>query len=200
VDDPSAKASAAAGAAADERARSLLERVARGDDEGMGELYRLLEQPVYGFALRILNHPADASDVLNEVMLEVWKGAARFEGRSRVRTWALGIARHRALDRLRRRGREPDEEAHPELPDEAARSPLDLAEGVERAEQVRRCLDELSSAQSEVVYLAFFEDLPYPEIAKLIERPLGTVKTRVMHAKRALQRCLAALGGRGDGE
>jgi RNA polymerase sigma-70 factor, ECF subfamily len=172
-------------------ATELLAAIAAGSEPDFARFYDVYHSRVYAFVLRHLGDPAEASDVLNEVMLEVWRSAARFEGRSQALTWVLGIAHHKALDALRRRGRAPTEELDESLPDEDAPNPPELLAAAQNAELLRVCLEKLSPDQRLVVHLAFFEDLPYPEVARIIDCPLGTVKTRIFHAKRFLKRCLS---------
>ena len=172
----------------------LLSQIADGSEAALKEFYESYHARIYGFALKRLNDPADAADVLNDVMLEVWRSAGRFEGRSKLLTWVLGIAYHKVIDILRRRGRgalsiELDEE----MADENSPVAIDILAGLEDAKQVRRCLDQLSDAHRVVMHLAFFEDLSYPEIAEIADCPVGTVKTRMFYAKQALQRCLSHL-------
>ncbi len=187
--------------------RTLLGRVAEGDEGALREFYDRYSGAVYRFALSRLESPADAADVLNEVMLEVWRGAARFRGGSSVRTWILGIAHHKTVDRIRRRVRDgwvPEDEA-PEAAEGAAPGGPDPAPGeavmaaAQDADLLRRCLERLSGLLRQAVYLAFFEDRSYPEIARILDCPVGTVKTRVFHAKRALRECLERLAGTDEG-
>ncbi len=188
-------------AANDDAHRILLLQIADGDEEALAELYRLFERRIYAFASSRLSDPAVAADLVNEVMMEVWRKADSFEGRALVSTWILGITRHRVLDELRRRGRRRFDELDPEAPEDEVPSAEDAMSGASDAAHLAYCLDQLPEAQREAVHLAFFEDLPYGEIAELAECPPGTVKTRVYHAKQALKRCLARrmrLGGAGD--
>jgi len=187
------------GGAGVESAEALLAAIAGGDRGALASFYRLFHGRIYAFVLKRVAEPALAADILNDVMLQVWRHAARFEGRSSAMTWVLGIAHHKVGDALRRRGREAGhEELDEHMADEAAPAAFDLLSGLEDAGAVRRCLERLSDAHREVVHLAFFEDLSYPEIARIVDCPLGTVKTRMMHAKNALKRCLQGLleGGR----
>ena len=176
-------------AAAEERA--LVQRIAERDEKALEELYRRYEPRVLAFAQQRLNDMATAFDTLNEVMLEVWKSAERFEGRSSVATWILSITRHRVIDRLRQRGDRVFEEMDDAATDERAVDAEGALAGAADARQVRHCIEELPSAQRDAVHLAFFEDLSYADIARVMECPEGTVKTRVYHAKRALKDCLA---------
>ncbi len=170
---------------------TLLASVANGSEDALADLYRQVESPIYSFALARLDDPQRAADVLNEVMLEVWRRAASFQGRSRTLTWILGITHHKIVDSRRRRerlrpGPPPDERT----PDTASPSPFKQAQQRERSAAVRRGLDRLSDGHRQVVHLAFFEDLSYAEIARVLDIPEGTVKTRVFHAKKVLLRHL----------
>ncbi len=131
--------------------------------------------------------------MLNEVMLEVWRNASRFEGRSKVTTWLLGIANHKIIDVLRKRNRHIVEELDFDPADDDLPTALDALAGAEDAGRVRECIEQLSDAHKMVVHLAFFEDLPYSDIARIADVPEGTVKTRMYYAKRSLKRCLSAL-------
>lgn len=179
---------------------ALLRRIAAGEEVAMAEFYKSYESPVYRFILSRMNDPFEAADILNEVMLEVWRGAGRFQGRSAVKSWIFGIARHKTLDRLRSRQRNAaraGEEPSEDIADEDAVDPAEAIAATQHAEFVRHCLDRMSAAHREVLHLTFFEDLTYGQIAEIAGCPEGTVKTRMFHAKRAMQHCLAKLMGRG---
>jgi len=177
-----------------EVSEALLARIAAGSEEALTAFYRLHEGSVYAFALRRIGDAAAAADVLNEVMLEVWRGAQRFQGRSRVRTWLLGITHHKVVDLLRKRGRHEADELPPDLADTDAVSAVDALSGAQDAVLLRRCLERLPDTHRQVVHMAFFDELSYPEIAVILACPEGTVKTRMFHARAKLKRCLAALG------
>lgn len=187
----------AATSAMSTEAVELLAQIAEGDEMALSRFYQAYHARVYAFVLRRLNDPAEAAEVLNEVMLEVWRKANRFEGRSQPLTWVLGIAHHKALDALRRRGRHQAEELDEALPDDDSAPAAELLTAAQDAEMVRRCLEKLSDAHRMMVHLAFFEDLPYPDIARIADCPVGTVKTRVFHAKRLLKDCLSLQMSRG---
>ncbi len=169
----------------------LIERIAKGDEAAFAALYRLLEARVYRFILSKLNDSFEASDILNEVFLEVWRSANRYQGRSKPTTWIFGIAYHKVMDRYRKQ--KPEVLTDPALleqADEGADQAATLS-ALEEGKHLRHCLDELKPAQRAVMELAFFEDLPYREIAEIVGSPEGTVKTRIFHAKEALRRCLS---------
>jgi RNA polymerase sigma-70 factor (ECF subfamily) len=177
----------------DARARELLKEVANGNETAMHELFSGFSHVVYAFALNRLNDNADASDVVNDVMLQVWKHAGRFESRSKVKTWLLGIANHKVIDIFRKRGKVQFEEVDEKMADESSDcGALEISQ-LQDAQSIQRCMEKLSDNHRQVVHLAFYEDLPYPEIADILNCPTGTVKTRMMHAKNNLKRCLEAL-------
>ncbi|QAA77206.1 MAG: sigma-24 (FecI-like) [Candidatus Bipolaricaulis sibiricus] len=161
----------------------LVARVAEGDGDAFRTLYERYADRVFRYALTLLWDRHLAEDVMQETMVAAWKGAGQFEGRSRVSTWLFGIARHQAF-RARRsdaKGQRVPEETD-EVPDPA---PL-----LEREMHVQRAVESLPPEQREVVYLAFYEGLPYEEIARVQGVPEGTVKSRMFHAKRKLAEVL----------
>ncbi len=180
--------------------RRLLAEVAEGSETALVELYRAFEQRIYAFGLSRLNDSAAAADLVNEVMVEVWKKADSYQGRSAVSTWILGIAHHRALDEIRRRTRRTFEELDARVPDARAVDPTAALEGLADREKVQACMEELSDAHREAIHLAFFEDLSTREAAEIAGCPQNTVKTRIYHAKAALKRCLAGLFASEDAE
>lgn len=162
---------------------------ARTDLRAFEALYRRYEKRVFNYAYLLARNAALAEEVVADTMLAVWRGAAAFAGSSRVSTWILGIARHKALDALRRAAREgnlaPLEEGA-ELVDPHA-NPSSQASRGEEAALLRRALGGLSPEHEEVLRLVFYEELPYEDIARLLAIPLNTVKTRVYYAKRRLK-------------
>jgi RNA polymerase sigma-70 factor (ECF subfamily) len=173
------------------QSREWLANIARGKQGALEQFYKHYYAQVYQFARRLVNNDADAAEVSNETMLEVWKAAANFAGDSKVRTWLFGIVNHRAIDLLRRRKRGYSDELD-QLVDESPGCSLpDVIGGAQDAGHVRHCVEQLPERQRAVVHLAFFEELSYPEVADALAVPVGTIKTRVMHAKTRLQECLS---------
>lgn len=179
--------------------RAWLAQVAARDTDSeaaMAVLYKALHGTVFAFVRQRLYGADDASieEVVVDTMYEVWRAAARFAGGSQVRTWVLGIARHKLLDAARRRR---SEDNHDDL-DQHAATLADEAPGLDqqlaerqRAQWLAHCLERLPADQRECLHLLFVEALPVGEIAVLQDCPAGTVKTRVFHAKRRLRDCLA---------
>lgn len=174
----------------DAQAQSLIRRMATGDRRAMDQFYGRFQENVYRFALSRLNDPAAASDVLNETMLKVWQEAERFRGEARVLTWVLGICFHKTMDQMRSRYRHEGSELDPAMPDESEVEMSQVLSRMEDIGRVQEAVTRLSPVQRSVLHLAFYEDLPYAEIARVLECPEATVKTRVFHAKRALKSLL----------
>lgn len=180
---------------AERRARQLLEAIADGHEASMSVFYRRYEPVVHAFALSRLNDAVFAADdVVNEVMLAVWRSAAGFRGESGVRTWLLGIANNKVRDVLRRGGPWHCRELDGWIPDTSSPGCERTAVDSEYRRCLKRCLQALSDEHRQVVHLAFFEDLSYPEIARVINCPVGTVKTRMYHARIVLKRSLRRMG------
>jgi RNA polymerase sigma-70 factor (ECF subfamily) len=146
------------------------------------------------FVMRIVGDAALAEDVVSETFLDVWRHAGRYEGRSSVSTWFIGIARHRALDAARRRPTES-------LESDAARNVVDLA-GDPEAEVVRqdtgaamrRALAALSREHAEIIDLVYYQEKSIREIVGVLGIPENTVKTRMFYARKRLAALVAAEG------
>jgi RNA polymerase sigma-70 factor, ECF subfamily len=162
---------------------AALERMARGESEGLAELYDRHGRLVYSLALRVLRDQGDAEDVVQEVFSQAWRQASRYQAsRGNVVAWLMNLARSRAIDRLRSRRSRPepmaDAAAVVEMPDLA--QPVDEQLALSgQAEQIRAAVEELSLLQRVAIELAFYEGLTHAEIAERLELPLGTVKTRI---------------------
>ena len=174
-----------------EDAVELLAAIADGSEAALSDFYRMYHSRIYSFIARRVHNNADAADVLNEVMMEVWRHAGAFQGRSQVLTWVLGIAQHKTVDCLRRRSPhlELDDGVEENLEDEREGAAEVLARQQDEA-LMRYCIGKLSDSHRTVVHLAFFQELGYTEIAKILACPEGTVKTRMFHAKQKLKDCL----------
>jgi RNA polymerase sigma-70 factor (ECF subfamily) len=186
----------------DEADRELLRRSAEGERVAFEELYALYYRRLFGFALKITRRAELVEEIVNDVLLAVWREAARFDGRSRVSSWIFGIAWRqslKALERDRRRAdREAEAVAYQEIADPSP-GPERMAAANESGGAVRRALTALSPEQRAVVELTFFEGLSYPEIATILACPVNTVKTRMFHARRRLRDLLPSLGAAGAG-
>ncbi len=172
----------------------LIGRIARGDRLAMQVLYGRHHVRAYRFVLGLVRDPATAEDVISEVFFDVWRQAGRFEGRSQVSTWLLGIARFKALSALRRRPEgEFDEDAAAAVADDADDPAVSLQKK-DKAEVLRRCLAALSADHRAIVDLVYYHEKSVAEAALILEVPEGTVKTRMFHARKRLAELLAAQG------
>ncbi len=186
----------------DSRLRIWLQQVAEGDTRALRHLYDALAPSIYRFALSRLDDPHEADGIVSEVMVQVWQQAGRFEGRASVLTWVLGIAHHKVMDVWRRirRGSEELDTVQPARPLDQALSetatPADEGEHAALNEACQACFDaclaQLPPAQRQALYLALVEEQPYQDIARILDCPTNTVKTRVFHARRFMQQCMAA--------
>jgi RNA polymerase sigma-70 factor, ECF subfamily len=174
-------------------AGELLSRVARGDERAFAELYDLLSPRVYGLIRRVLRDPAQSEEVAQEVMVEVWRNAGRFDGtRGSATAWVFTIAHRRAVDRVRA------EQASSDRAQRAAASSVDTPydDVVETAtarieqQQVRRCLDGLTELQREAITLAYYNGNSYREVADLLGAALPTIKTRMRDGLIRMRDCL----------
>ena len=169
----------------------LLNRVGRGDEDAFSTVYEQVAATVFGLVLRVLRDPAQAEEVTQEVMLDVWRTAARFEpGRGSPHAWMATIAHRRAVDRVRSvqaAARRDDQAA---LPDEGYDDVVEAVEARLERERVRRCLGSLTELQRESIVLAYYGGYTYREVAGLLGIALGTTKTRMRDGLVRLRDCL----------
>src|SRR6476620_8528938 len=144
----------------------LLYAVSVGDQTAFERMYALYEKRLYHYIMTLVNDSTIADDIFGETMMAIWRGAGTFVRTSRVSTWIFGIARHKALDALRRTARqqrEVDLDGAMELPSQE-HTPLEGIQRKQREAVTQRALAALSREHQEVLRLAFFEDMPYEEI------------------------------------
>jgi RNA polymerase sigma-70 factor (ECF subfamily) len=168
----------------------LLNRVKGNDQQAMTDLFDRYGGMVYSVALRVLNDPGQAEDVMQEIFFQVWRNPNSFvQGRGSLGAWLAVMARNRAIDTLRRR--KPTDS----VDDVVLASGKDVASEVERnsmMEKVRGAMKDLPSEQQRTMELAFFEGLSHSEIAARTGDPLGTVKTRIRSALMSVRKAIGA--------
>jgi RNA polymerase sigma-70 factor (ECF subfamily) len=162
----------------------LLRLVAGGNEGAFVELYQLYSRPVYNYLLRLVYERTAAEDLLQEVFWAVWQGAHRFRGDAKVKSWIYRIAHNQAVSWLRKNHStapltEWEESESETIPEIAVEDRLQTV-------RIRHALTCLSPKHREVVELAFIHEMSYAEIAQIIGCPVGTVKSRMSYALRAL--------------
>lgn len=180
--------------AVDVTALDLLSRVATGDVASFALLYRQTSPRIYGLTLRVLRSPEHAAEVTQEVYLEVWRQAGRYNAsRGSALTWMSTIAHRRAVDRVRAVAATTTRDQR-----YAFVTLLEDVDGVwdsvaarSDAARLRQALGQLSVLQRESLTLAYFGGHTQSEIASLLDIPLGTVKTRIRNALTVLRRTLS---------
>ena len=174
---------------------SLLEimaRVARSDRTALEELYQRTSSKLFGVCLRICGDRSAAEDVLQEVYIKVWHRADQYQaGTYSPISWLAVIARNASIDWLRKNGRQNyDDEAVIEIiADDAPLGDTVIEEKQQKA-RIMDCLEELNEEQNRPIRSAFFGGLTYSQLAKQIEVPLSTMKSRIRRGLMSLKKCL----------
>jgi len=168
-------------------------KVAAGDRLVMKSVFEEFSGPLNSFVRNWLANPHDASDVVSEVMIEVWKNAARYEGRSALKSWIFSIARNKSIDLNRKGARISYTDQVPDSAD-LSRDAVEHLAASQNANVIKQALEMLSPPHRRAIHLAFFEDMTYAQIADIEACPVGTIKTRILHAKKRLMREVVKLG------
>jgi RNA polymerase sigma-70 factor, ECF subfamily len=168
----------------------LISRIRAGDEDALAALHDRYAQVVYSVALRVLGETTAAEDILQEIFLQLWRKPQTFDSnRGSLGAWLAVIARHRAIDQLRRRRPESD------IDDVVVSVDSNLEQIADRNSaiaKIRRAVEQLPAEQRKPLELAFFQGLTHSEIAAKTGEPLGTVKTRIRSALLSLRKVLAA--------
>jgi RNA polymerase sigma-70 factor (ECF subfamily) len=169
---------------------TLVTAIRTGDQGAMAALYDRYSSIVYAVALRVLQDTAAAEDVLQDIFMQLWRNPGAFDAsRGNMAAWLAVIARHRAIDALRRRKPEEDFEnvivsVEPDLASDADRS--------RAMAKVRAAFESMAPPQRSALEMAYFEGLTHAEIAQKTGEPLGTIKTRIRTGLLSLRKVLAA--------
>ena len=182
----------------------LLSRVALGDRAAFDTLYRCTSAHLLAVVLRIQQDRAQAEEVLQEVYINVWRAAHSFNpALSQPSTWLISIARHRAIDSLRRKASSPDtlsstargtddddgDDMLDHVPDDAP-GPLEQLALATRARALDQCMQSLTAEQKSSLALAYYQGLSHSEVAEQMGHPLGTIKSWVRRGMQSLKACL----------
>jgi RNA polymerase sigma-70 factor (ECF subfamily) len=177
----------------------LLARVRQGESDAFTALVKRYEREMYGYLRRYLGDPNLADDVFQNTFLQLYLKRDQYEPGRPVRPWLYTIATHQAIDALRRTGRHPTVSLEQQTGDEAdgephrllecletdGPAPIDRVSAEEARQLVRQSVEQLPDFLRQVVILAYFQGLPYRDVADILAIPVGTVKSR-LHT--ALQR------------
>lgn len=174
----------------------LFRRTAAGDDRSLAELYRRYSGVLLATAMRVLNNPKDAEEVVQEAFVQIWEKASVFDARrGKPLTWAMTLTRNKAIDHLRRVQRR--RRLHEDVSEEAQiwermveHDSSDEAAAHETKEIVRSAVIELSPDQRRAIEMAFFGGLTQQQIAQQLDEPLGTVKARIRRGMLKLRHIL----------
>jgi RNA polymerase sigma-70 factor (ECF subfamily) len=169
----------------------LLRAVARGDERAYEAVYAQTASWVLGVVRRVLRDPAQSEEVMQEVMLDVWRSASRFDPVIGSGTaWIMTLAHRRAVDRVRAERSLASRERRTAVADVDYDDAAETAMASLERERVRRCLETLTALQDECVRLAYYNGYTYREVARLLGVPEGTVKTRMRDGLIRLRDCL----------
>ena len=180
---------------------ALVTALQAGAETAYEELIHLYQQPVYNLVYRLLPDPGDASDVVQEVFLKIFRNISNFRAQSSLKTWIYRIALNEAQNRRRWFGRHRRHEVDLDREDDHARSiqdslsdnassPFDLMLGTETQERIEEALQKLSPNFREAVVLRDIEELSYDQIAEILNLNMGTVKSRILRGREALRKQL----------
>ena len=173
---------------------TLIARIAGGDRLAMQVLFARHHVRVYRFVLRLVHNQATAEDLISEVFLDIWRQAGKFEGRSAVTTWMLGIARFKTLSALRRRQEDELDEEMAERIEDRADDPETALAKKDKGAVLRQCLTALSAEHREVIDLVYYHEKSVEEVAEIVGIPAATVKTRMFYARKKLSELLKEQG------
>jgi RNA polymerase sigma-70 factor (ECF subfamily) len=173
---------------------SLLRRVARRDEAALRSLFGRHQVRVFRFVMRLIRNEAIAEELTNEVFMEVWRNAGKFEGRSSVSTWLLSIAHNRSVSTLRKKRDENwDEDSALEIADDDD-DPEVTAQKADKGKLLRNCIDQLSPEHREIIDLAYYHEKSIVEISEIVGIPEATVKTRMFYGRKKLSEMLKLAG------
>lgn len=172
---------------------ALIAGIAGGNRLAMQLLYARHHVRLYRFVLSLIRNETIAEDVVSETFVDVWQQADRFEGRSKVSTWLMSIARHKALSALRGRQHEQIED-HAETLADQSDTPETAMQKSHRRAMLRSSLAKLTPAHREIVNLVYYQEKKIEEVADILGIPLNTVKTRMHYARKRLAELMTEAG------
>jgi RNA polymerase sigma-70 factor (ECF subfamily) len=174
--------------------KALVRSMADGDKRALKILYVRHHARVYRFLIRLVGSEAMAEEIANEVFLEAWRRADKFEGRSQVATWLMAIARFRAITECRRRSEAQLDDSVAAVIEDSSDTPSVSLEKRERSDILQRCLAKLTPLHREVINLIYYQGKKIEEVAQSTGAPVNTIKTRMHHARNRMAELLSEAG------
>jgi RNA polymerase sigma-70 factor (ECF subfamily) len=173
---------------------ALVQAIAAGDKAALKVLYLRHRERVYRFVLRLTGLEATADEIVNEVFLEVWRHAGRFNGKSQVATWLLAIARFKAISQCRRRSEAPLDDGALAIIEDPADGPVASVEKRQRSDIVQTCLAQLTPIHRDAINLIYYQGRKIEDVAQSTGTPVSTIKTRLHYARNRMAELLTAAG------
>lgn len=178
----------------DDKDRILINAVANGERAAIGSLYERHSKRVLLFIKRFVHDTSLAEDITNDVFVEVWQKAASYEGRSKVSSWILGMARFKALTAIRQRRASTSSNEVLDAIKDSADTPEVVAQKLDKSTSLKECVKALSPEHRVIVDLIYYHDKSIREVATILNIPENTVKTRSFHARKNLSVAMAERG------
>ncbi len=174
--------------------QDLIERIATQDQTAVSVLFARHQVRVYRFILRMTRNEAIAEELTNEVFLDVWRQAARYEGRSSVTTWMLAIAHNKTVSVLRKKTEDTLDEQTANTLTDVSDAPDVTAQKQNKAMIMRDCMEHLSVEHKQVIDLVYYHEKSVREVSEILGIPQNTVKTRMFYARKQLSELLLEAG------
>jgi len=165
--------------------RELIAKIAKKDQNAFQTFFYIYKNRLYYYFYKLLENQEDAEELTMETFFRIYRNAGTFRGESKVSSWVFGIARRVCLEHLKEKNRSIKTLEIYEGDAVSEGSPIN-----EDVELVRKAIEKLAPYEREVLFLAYYEELPYEDIAKVLDIPVGTVKSRVFNAKAKLKRII----------
>ena len=166
---------------------TLLQHIAEGDTSAFEAFYKVYYPRLFRFILRITHQPESVEELIQETLLLVWEKPDRFNHDSKISTWVFGIAYNKALKSMSRNARHSSDVNVDDLIETIGDPAANPAQSRESEDWLSCALATLQPDQRAVIELTFYYGLPYQDIAKILNCPENTVKTRMFHARKKLQ-------------
>jgi len=174
--------------------KALVQAIAAGDKRALKLLYVRHSGRVFRFIVRLVGNEATAEEVLNEVFLEAWRQAERFESRSQVSSWLMAIARFKAIGERRRRSELQLDDKVAAVIADPSDTPSIAMEKRQRGDILRSCVAKLTPTHREVINLIYYQGNKVEDVAQVTGIPVSTIKTRMHYARSRMAELLAAEG------